>query len=536
MGCPDIDILTEYLEGVLAEEGRHEVECHIDSCSDCRWIVAESVGRSFVERLDGQAAPPLEPEPSAAAVSREGPIGPAGTSIADRYTLNSQLGQGGMGAVWVATDRRLRREVAVKLMDPSISRSAAAVYRFEHEAMAVARLRSPHIVQVYDYGIHEDTPFIVMELLEGCDLREHLERYGRLGVDEAAWIIRHVSKALQVAHEAGMVHRDLKPANLFLVEHRDGVQTKVFDFGVVKGARGNKGLQDTTGEGVLLGTPRYMSPEQCQGAAGVDARSDLWALGVIAYRMLTGEMPFDGIGLADVIVAITTRAPRPPSQLRQDLPAKLDAFFSKALAKQPAARFQSAEELAFAFMEAADVSLPSGEYAIPNLFDLASRSGSFRSVEPDPGNEDPAASSSSRDKPSSSGRNVAFAAVALGLVAGAVWLGFQPPTSHDRGEALTAPGHAIVVDKGSASPPAAPQGHATNDGEGTPPQRPPSGDDAAQNDVPDDRLAAEPPVWRASPTAAEVEPTEPPAPSDAGPPTSATPQAKGSANPWGVPW
>jgi eukaryotic-like serine/threonine-protein kinase len=276
-----------------------------------------------------------------------------GTQIAGRYRLTRQLGAGGMGSVWAATDEKLRREVAIKLVTERIAESEKALGRFEREAMSVARLRSPYIAQVYDYGVEGSSPYIIMELLEGEDLKSLLDREGRLSLESTAKVVVQIAKALHAAHQAGIVHRDLKPANVFLAREGGEEVVKVFDFGVAKALNDLAQDGDTTAEGVLLGTPRFMSPEQAHGAKRVDHRSDLWSLGVIAYMCVTGRLPFLASGTGHLLVKICTEdAPR-PSDLVGHLGPHTDTFFSRALAKDADARFQSARELAAAFAELA---------------------------------------------------------------------------------------------------------------------------------------------------------------------------------------
>lgn len=290
----------------------------------------------------------------------------AGTMIADRYRLERQLGEGGMGSVWAAVDEKLRREVAIKLVTERIADSERALSRFEREAMAVARLRSPYIAQVYDYGVQDGSPYIIMELLEGEDLKVMLARQGRLSVEDTARIVVQVAKALHAAHATGIVHRDLKPANVFLSRGHGEEVCKVFDFGVAKALNDLADDSDTTAEGVLLGTPRYMSPEQAHGAKLVDHRSDLWALGVIAYLCVTGRLPFVAVGTGAVLVKICTEPAPAPSEVVEGLPPEVDAYFEKALAKDPEQRFQSAKEMGTTFADLCDMSLSS--------FTLGSRS------------------------------------------------------------------------------------------------------------------------------------------------------------------
>jgi serine/threonine-protein kinase len=310
----------------------------------------------------------------------------AGRHIAGRYRLERQLGQGGMGSVWAAHDEKLRRHVAIKLVTERVAESEKALGRFEREAMSVARLRSPYIAQVYDYGVEAQSPYIIMELLEGEDLKSLLDREMRLSLESTAKVVVQIAKALHAAHQAGIVHRDLKPANVFLAREGGEEVIKVFDFGVAKALNDLANDGDTTAEGVILGTPRFMSPEQAHGAKSVDHRTDLWSLGVIAYLCVTGRLPFLASGTGHLLVMICTEEPRRPSELALHLGPETDAFFARALAKEPDARFQTARELASAFAELAGATAgsylvggieptPSWEGRISDPSGLRSRSG-----------------------------------------------------------------------------------------------------------------------------------------------------------------
>jgi serine/threonine-protein kinase len=271
-----------------------------------------------------------------------------GNVIAGKFRLLRPLAQGGMGAVWVARHLQLDVDVAVKFMAAEYAESVNARARFEREAQAAAQLHSPHVVQVYDYGITEGIPYIVMELLAGEDLGERLLREGRLPLSVAAGLIVPVCKALRRAHEAGIVHRDLKPGNIFLARHDEDEIVKVLDFGIAKVLAPASGAPGVTRTGTLIGSPHYMSPEQVRSKA-IDHRSDLWSLGVVLFQAVTGKLPFDGSEVGDVLVDVCT-APIPvPSQLAPDLGPEVDRFFERALARDPAARFQSARELGEAF-------------------------------------------------------------------------------------------------------------------------------------------------------------------------------------------
>jgi serine/threonine-protein kinase len=271
-----------------------------------------------------------------------------------------------MGSVWAAHDEKLRRDVAIKLVTERIADSEKALARFQREAMSIARLRSPYIAQVYDYGIQDGSPYIIMELLEGEDLKELLARDHRLTVDQTARVVVQVAKALHVAHESGIVHRDLKPANVFIANEGGEQVCKVFDFGVAKALNDLADDNDTTADGVLLGTPRYMSPEQAHGAKRVDHRTDLWSLGVIAYFCLTGRLPFIAAGTGHILVKLCTEEPPPPSEIQPDLPPEVDAFMNRALAKEPDERFQTAREMGMVFAELADQSLSSFGTSTPS--------------------------------------------------------------------------------------------------------------------------------------------------------------------------
>lgn len=274
----------------------------------------------------------------------------AGRILADKYLLRSRLGEGGFGSIWRAEHLVLKSPVAVKLIDLEIASKEGAVERFLREAQATAALRSPHVVQVLDYGVEGEQPFIVMELLEGENLAERLEREKRLSPLEVARIVTHVARAMGKAHELGIVHRDLKPENIFIVNTGDEELAKVLDFGVAKFATTPELNRDTyTKTGALIGTPYYMSPEQAQGNKAVDSRSDLWALGVITCEMMTGQRPFDGDALGDLVLTICVRSISVPSAIAP-VPDGFDAWFAKAVERDPAARFQTAREMALALL------------------------------------------------------------------------------------------------------------------------------------------------------------------------------------------
>jgi eukaryotic-like serine/threonine-protein kinase len=272
-----------------------------------------------------------------------------GYQLTPSVRLKRLLRRGGMGAVWEAEHLGLGSSVAVKLMTGSFVEDDPMVLRFSREAACTAQIKSPHVVHIYDHGANADgLPYIVMELLDGEDLAERLERGGPLGLFELAEVLSQVAKALGKAHQAGIVHRDIKLNNVFLQDVGGEVFAKLLDFGVAKQGASDSNSLTTTG--VLVGTLAYMSPEQLHDAKSVDHRTDLWSLGVLAYRALTGKMPFsDDKGMGALMLAVSQGRFAPPSELRPELPAALDGWFLRALDGDPKRRFQSARDLADAF-------------------------------------------------------------------------------------------------------------------------------------------------------------------------------------------
>jgi serine/threonine-protein kinase len=282
-----------------------------------------------------------------------------GQIIQGRYRLVRILGKGGMGSVWLAEHLSLHTPVAIKLIDSEAAKNASARSRFDREAQVAARIRSAHVVKVLDHGVTEaGLPYIAMECLTGESLRDRLMARGRLTPAETARVVSHVGRALGRAHEAGLVHRDLKPENIFIAREDDGEVVKILDFGVAKvtDILAVTGM-DPTRTGALLGTPYYMSPEQAQGLKSVDHRSDLWSLAVVAFECLTGRRPFTAPALGPLIGKILGGPIPVPSGAAPDanLPPELDAWMTRALARDPSARAASAKELADSFLLAAGV-------------------------------------------------------------------------------------------------------------------------------------------------------------------------------------
>ncbi|MES1178724.1 MAG: serine/threonine-protein kinase [Myxococcales bacterium] len=268
-----------------------------------------------------------------------------GTVILGRYRLDSVLGRGGMGSVWRAEHLQLRSPVAVKLLDSAISNNEHMLSRFMREAQSAASLRSPHVVQIFDYGVEAGTAFIAMELLQGESLADRIARMKQLPAEEVIRFLSQVLRAIAKAHETGIVHRDLKPDNIFICAD-DPEFAKVLDFGVAKVT--NNELTAASGSrtqtGMMIGTPYYMSPEQTQ-AKEVDQRADLWAIAVIAYECLVGARPFAGDSFGELVIAICTKPVPVPSQ-QATVPPGFDEWFVKGTQRDRNRRFASAREMA----------------------------------------------------------------------------------------------------------------------------------------------------------------------------------------------
>jgi serine/threonine-protein kinase len=268
-----------------------------------------------------------------------------GDVLAGKYRVERVLGMGGMGVVVAATHLDLREVRAIKLMRPELV-SDQAVERFLREARAVVRLRSEHVAEVYDVGrLESGAPYIVMEMLEGQDLSALLKERGKLPVDEAVLYIAQACHALNEAHEAGIIHRDLKPGNLFLTRRADGSPCiKVLDFGISKHLSYH-GEEEMTGAREIMGSPLYMAPEQMRAARKVDVRADVWALGAILYKLVTGRAPFQAATVPEIFAATLGKQARPPSFIRPELSKEFDAVILRCLDKSAHRRYGSAAEL-----------------------------------------------------------------------------------------------------------------------------------------------------------------------------------------------
>ena len=280
----------------------------------------------------------------------EAEVPPSIGLVGGKYQLVKLIGRGGMGSVWEARHCNLGTPVAIKFIEAEYANSAEARSRFDKEAKAAATIQSKHAIQIFDNGVTEEgKPYIVMELLQGEPLDKRIDRLGQLTLQDTARILQQVSRGLSKAHERGIIHRDLKPENIFIVHNTDDDDevAKVLDFGIAKiqSSPHSPGITSSTKTGAVLGTPFYMSPEQARGLRNVDHRTDVWSLGVIAFKCVTGKLPFDGESVGDLLVKICT-APIPlPSHSVPGLPQAFDSWFIRALEREPDRRFANVTEL-----------------------------------------------------------------------------------------------------------------------------------------------------------------------------------------------
>ncbi len=303
----------------------------------------------FSDGADPRAEPPATGEHGA---SRGDPLTTlAGQTLDRRYRVGKRLGEGGMSYVYRAEEIETGRHVAVKILLPRLSRDPASVERLRREATIAMRLDHPSVCPILRLGETADRLiYLVLPFLEGVQLREHETRRGAFPVGEAVPLLVQICHGLQHAHELQIIHRDLKPENVMLVpQPGEGLEYRavVMDFGLAKERRAGTEVAKLTATGIVLGTPEFMSPEQIRGKP-LDGRSDVYALGVLAFELLTGQLPFPGKSAQETMIARLRGAPAKLRDVRPELPAKLEAVLLKALAIDPAERFASMDEMAHA--------------------------------------------------------------------------------------------------------------------------------------------------------------------------------------------
>jgi len=275
------------------------------------------------------------------------------TVVDERYKVLNRIGSGGMADVYCAEDLQLGRRVALKLLYRRFAEDAEFVERFRREASSAAGLQHPNVVAVYDRGEFDDTYYIAMEFLEGRSLKQVVRQDGALEPDRAIDLVIQILKAARFAHRRGIVHRDIKPHNVIV---DDEGRAKVTDFGIARA-----GASDMTETGSIMGTAQYLSPEQAQGHP-VDARSDLYSIGVVLYELLTGRVPFDAESAVTIALKQVSEEPTPPSQLNPAISAQLEDVVTRALQKDPAYRFADADEFIRALEQVRGVPVGTGEY------------------------------------------------------------------------------------------------------------------------------------------------------------------------------
>jgi eukaryotic-like serine/threonine-protein kinase len=294
-----------------------------------------------------------------------------GQVIDGKYRITRLLGTGGMGAVYEGENVRIRRKVAIKMLHLSVSTQADVVKRFEREAQASALVGSEHICEVLDLGVLADgTRYMVMEYLDGETLSGRIKRHGRLLPHQAIPLLLQILEALGAAHAAGIIHRDLKPDNVFILPQRSGMKDfiKILDFGVSKFAQTGGEEMNVTRAGAVVGTPYYMSPEQAKGSSAIDARTDVYAIGVLLYQATTGQVPYQAETFNELLFKIVLEVAPPPQVYVPDIDPEFAGIIMRAMAREPEQRYQSCAEFASAlqsFTAARSSALPAPPPAPP---------------------------------------------------------------------------------------------------------------------------------------------------------------------------
>jgi serine/threonine protein kinase len=392
----------------------------------------------------------------------EPPVRP-GQVVGGRYRVDDIIGAGAMGYVVSAWHLELDQAVALKILNPDVFERNEALQRFRREVRAAARIKSEHVCRVNDVGTLETgEPFMVMELLHGNNLEEELHRRRVLPVEEAVRYMIEAIEAVAEAHAAGIIHRDLKPANLFITRRADRTRLiKVLDFGISKSmADSQPNDMSLTKTGVIIGSPLYMSPEQMRSTKDADARSDVWSLGAILFQLITGRPPYMGESIPELCSQLFSLDAPPPStvSINQGLPQALDAVLARALARDPARRYQTVAEFGEALLD----------FALPQSRVHVDRARRVLSAEAEPASVYPARphasaptiieASVSNAAPGRTAarprtRRLAAALLALGVVIGVVVVAMQRTGSGSSPEGAAVASPALPAPEAVKSPP-----------------------------------------------------------------------------------
>lgn len=515
------------------------------TCPRCKKTIPDGAGAC---PHDGEPVAERPPAPPPRAVEVAADDLPAGTMVGD-YRVEDKLGQGGFGAVYRAIHPLIHKAAAVKILNPRCSADPVMVSRFIAEARVVNQIRHRNIVDIFAFGqLPDGRHYLIMELLDGAPMDQHLRERGTLSFAEAYPLLRGIARALAAAHGAGVIHRDLKPANVFLARDEDaGFFPKLIDFGIAKLLEEEPGAQKTA-TGAMMGTAYYMSPEQCRGRP-IDARADIYAFGALVHVTLTGRKPFEGDSAMDVVMKQILEQPPPMSSVCAAVPQELDAPVLRMLEKDPALRPQSVIEALDALADAARAcgllpsvpsgrgsltSLPDGEARLSRPVDSAAAARTVAGETEQVVSGDPAGTSSSstaswRRRPALlfGGAAVFGAAVALLLIVGP--LREAPPSGPGTGAALqpgVAPAGEPASSTGVDQPPSVtPSGPLGASGPAKAPVEP--GAVAA----PAVTAAPPPAVTAASPAVTSAPPVVTPAPSASAPAAGNVASAAAAARP-----
>ena len=370
-----------------------------------------------------------------------------GDMLLQKYRVERVLGQGGMGIVVAARHVELGQVFAIKCMLPSALSEEGAIERFLREARAAAQIRSEHVVRVVDVGrLETGAPYMVMEHLSGSDLGAIVGARGALPVGEAVTYVLEACEALSEAHAMGIVHRDLKPANLFVVRRPNGTSfVKVLDFGIAK--QTVPGQVALTKTNAVMGSPLYMSPEQMFSSKNVDLRADVWAMGVVLYELCTGQVPFEGATVTEVVARVVQQEPAPPSTIRPNIPAGIDAAIARCLHKQPEQRYATIAELAAAIRPFAGAPIGMSRDDIAHADTVSAIQASASPLLRAP--------SASRRRAGWIVGGVAATGLVLGIAAASLWSSHRSMTPLEP-PLLSAP--ATTEEPATAEPPSGPSG------------------------------------------------------------------------------